>query len=160
MKMKYFYSIIILLSFTMFAGTNKKNEDDIEKLKKQIQALNDKFIKANVDEDLESYLSIYAEDAIVMPPFAPMIEGHEGLIDAWHKKLREGVKSLSGKATILEIWVSGNRVYERGSFAIHLSKKGVANPFNVYGSYFSVWEKQKDGSLKIKYDISNLDHGF
>ena len=160
MKKKYLYTIVLLIMLTLFAGTNNQDKDDVEKLKSQIEKLNDKFIKANVDEDLESYLSIYTDDAIVMPPFSPMLEGQEALIEAWYKKQREGVKALSGKATILEIWTSEDRVYERGSFAIHFSKKGLSQTYNVYGSYFSIWEKQEDGSLKMKYDISNLDHGF
>lgn len=160
MKKKYLYPILILIALTVLAASNDQKKDEIEKLKTQIDKLNDKFIKANVEQDLESYLSVYTEDAIVMPPFHPMIEGHEGLIENWYKNINVGVKTVSGKATTIEVWTSGNLIYERGSFAIHFTKKGLSQPYNVYGSYFSIWEKQKDGSLKIKYDISNLDHGF
>ena len=160
MKKKYLYPILLLITLTVLAASNNQKKDEIEKLKTQIEKLNNKFIKANVEEDLDSYLSLYTKDAIVMPPFHPMIEGHEGLIEGWYKKINDGVKTISGKATTLEVWTSDNLIYERGSFAIHLTKTGVSQPFNVYGSYFSIWEKQKDGSLKMKYDISNLDHGF
>lgn len=160
MKKKYLYPILLLITLAVFAATNDQQKDEIEKFKTQIEKLNNKFIKANVEEDLDSYLSVYTKDAIVMLPFHPMIEGHEGLIEGWYKKLNDGVKTISGKATTLEVWTSDNLVYERGSFAIHFKKRGVSHPYNVYGSYFSIWEKQNDGSLKMKYDISNLDHGF
>jgi hypothetical protein len=36
------------------------------------------------------------------------------------------------------------------------SYKGHPKPDALYGSYFTVWQKENDGSLKIKYLIWNL----
>jgi len=49
-------------------------------------------MKANLDGDLEAYLSFYTDDAIVMPPFNPILNGKEGLIDSWYEQRRNGTK--------------------------------------------------------------------
>jgi ketosteroid isomerase-like protein len=158
MKKLLYYSILITMLLFLGASSLQKGED-IEEVRKTIESLNTKFINSFIENDLESYLSLYTDDAIVMPPFQPTIRGKHELIKSWEKQRIEGMNCLSGSATILGIWTSENMVYERGSFGITLTTKHSSKPYSVYGSYFTIWQKQSDGTYKIKYDISNLDHG-
>ena len=152
-KLHYF---LLLTVFTglMFAKGGAQSEAELREI---IEPLNDKFINSILEDDLDSYLSSYTDDAIVMIPFVATIKGKHALTVHWHNNMARGEHVESANVKTLEIWKSGNKIYERGSYQITF-KKYENKPRAVYGSYFTIWEKQKDGSYKMKYDISNLDH--
>jgi hypothetical protein len=64
-------------------------------------------------------------------------------------------QSISGNST--EMWECENMVYDIGTFGMSLVTKNSRKPVAYYGSYFHVWQKQSDGSYKLKYMMSNLD---
>lgn len=160
MKNLFNNSLLLIISALILSGSSFKNDEDIDEIKKEIEKLNIQFCNSWINDDLESYLSIYTDDAVVMPPFSPIRKGKQALRRGWEKQRAEGVKYLSASTTILELWTSGNMVYERGSYGITLKPKNSNQPYSIYGSYFSIWVKQNDGSYKMKYDISNLDHNI
>jgi ketosteroid isomerase-like protein len=92
-----------------------------------------------------------------MMPFLAPLKGKHALTSYWHNRMAKGSVIEDVSVIILDIWSSEKFVYERGSYQITY-KKYQNNIKAVHGSYFTVWEKQNDGSLKIKYDIANLDH--
>ncbi|MDX1701158.1 MAG: DUF4440 domain-containing protein [Melioribacteraceae bacterium] len=132
-----------------------QSEDDLREI---VNQNNQKFMTSIMEDNLEGYLSCYTDDAIVMLPFMAPIKGKYALTAHWHNNMSRGGLVESADVTTLDIWSSGDLIYERGSYQITF-KKHEGKPRVVYGSYFSIWQKQKDGSYKMKYDISNLDHG-
>ena len=48
-------------------------------------------------------------------------------------------------------------VFDIGTFGMSLISSDSPKPIAYYGSYFHTWQKQSDGSFKIKYTMSNLD---
>jgi len=156
-SINYWLFIVLFLFATMILWGNdeKQNEDYLRRI---IEPLNEKFIASIQENDLEAYLSLYTDDANIMMPFMPPIKGKHALTAHWHNNMAKGDATASASVTILEIWSSGNLIYERGSYQITF-KKYENKPRAIYGSYFTVWKKQDDGSYKIKYDIANLDHG-
>lgn len=157
MRKTYFIMLVILMSFFLSASLTQK-ADDIEKLKKNIEKLQKKYCKAAMERDMETYLSLYTDDVVIMPPFSPIIRGKEGLKAEWYKNLREGVSFHSASVSLSEVWQSEGMVYERGTFHIVISSNNIPKPMDLYGSYFTIWEMQKDGNFLMKYNISNYDH--
>jgi ketosteroid isomerase-like protein len=149
-----FLSILIFLQF-LSVTISASNEDDLRNI---IEPLNKKFVNSILEEDLAEYLSLYTDDAVVMIPFQPTLNGKNALTVHWHNNMAKGEWVESVNVTTLDIWASGDLIYERGSYQITF-KKFENKPRAVYGSYFSVWKKQPDGTYKMKYDISNLNHG-
>lgn len=148
--------LLLLLISTLYAQLNISQEEN--RLRSLIEPLNERYIEAIMDDDLESFLSLYTDDAIVMPPFMSTINGKNALTVHWHNNMTRGKYIESVNVTTLDIWESGDLIYERGSYQITFVKF-ENKPKAVFGSYFTVWVKQKDGTYKMKYDISNLDHG-
>jgi len=159
--MKKWTTVLLTILFftTLFAQlTNNSNESE-EKLREIVKALNDQFVNSIMKDDLDSYLSLYTDDAVVMLPFQPTLNGKNALIANWHNNMTKGENVESANVITLNIWSSDKFVYERGSYQITYNKH-PNNIKSIYGSYFTVWKKQNDGSIKIKYDIANLDHGI
>ena len=73
------------------------------------------------------------------------------------KTKKIGLKYHSFSGTPEDIWECEKFVYERGKFGMSVSSKDHPKPLAYHGSYFTIWQKENDGSLKIKYVIWNLD---
>ena len=101
-------------------------------------------------------LPYYAEDIIVSPGLNPTAKGKTAIKESYEKNRKDGVKYHSFSGTTEEIWECGDRVYERGTFGMSFSYKDHPKPIGYYGSYFTIWQREEDGSLKIKYVIWNL----
>jgi ketosteroid isomerase-like protein len=52
---------------------------------------------------------------------------------------------------------NGNLIHEIGTYKINASMPGMEKPIDDHGKYLTVWEKQKDGSLKVKIEMWNSD---
>jgi len=76
-----------------------------------------------------------------LPFFKPLYEKNRKMEGQYH--------SFDGTAE--DIWESGDKVYERGTFGVSLSYKDHPKPLAYYGSYFTIWQKASADSLKIKF---------
>lgn len=167
--MKLFAKIFLLCSFLsiLFISCNNKQDNqtadkinnvpfnDLEiksKIDKITQALN----KAVLENDYETQLKYFTEEAIIAPPIGSVIRGKNAIKDGFDKNVKENVVLHSFNATIEDLWVCGDRVYERGKWAMAQSSNLYKKPKAYYGSYFEIWKVQKDGSLLIDYIIYTL----
>lgn len=131
--------------------------DDRERVKEQLEKINTEFVKANIDGDLEKLYSYYTDDAVFMPNYGPMVKGKGKMIQE-EKEMRDaGFTIHSFNLNTVEVWGCGDMVYEIGTFGISLTLPGMDYPVPDNGKYLTVWQKDSDGSLKIKYDIWNTD---
>ena len=48
-------------------------------------------------------------------------------------------------------------ITEIGTYKMNRSMPGMDKPMDDHGKYLTIWEKQKDGSLKIKVETWNSD---
>lgn len=133
-------------------------EEKFGKVQKMLEEYGDIITKAVLDGDHETILSFHTDDVILMPDLHPMIRGKKALREGYEENKRKGVKYHSYSATTQDIWQCGDQVFHRGTFGASISSNESAQPIAFYGSYFSIWERQKDESYKIKYMIWNLDY--
>lgn len=142
---------LVLISGALWAG------DDMEKLRQQLEKLNAELAQANVDGNLEKLYSYYADDAVFMPNYGPMVKGKAPMMQQ-EKEMRDaGFKIHSFTLNTLDVWGCGDMVYETGTYNISLTIPQMDNPIDDTGKYLAVWQKGADGSLKIKYDMWNTD---
>jgi ketosteroid isomerase-like protein len=70
---------------------------------------------------------------------------------------KAGWKCLAFEPTTLKVIPNGNLITEIGKYKMSMSMPGMDKPMDDQGKYLTVWEKQKDGNLKIKIEIWNSD---
>lgn len=141
------------LAAALVAGLPQLTDaDEVGDIKAKIAAINAMASKAMIAGDVDTMLKYYTDDVIHMPNYEPMLRGKE----AYAKKQREvfaaGLKVHSTKSNILEVWVEGDMVVEVGTYEITLTLPGASTEVSDNGKYVYVWEKQPDGSLKIKVE--------
>ena len=105
--------------------------------------------------DVEFYLSIFTEDAVVMPPgypaamgkeeLRPMIEGLFGLFD------------LELPYTVEEVEVIGDRAFARSSWLYSMTPKDGGETTTSPGKQLDSLKRQSDGSWKIYIQCYNYN---
>lgn len=140
---------VFISYFTLFAQEAE--------VKEVLESIGDELTRAVLSGDYETIMSHMTDDVIVFPIFDAPIKGKRAYREAVKKLKERGVKyqSMSGSST--EMWECGDMVYDIGTFGMSLITKDSPKPAAYYGSYFHVWQKQSDGSYKLKYMMSNLD---
>jgi ketosteroid isomerase-like protein len=125
-------------------------------LKAKFSEMNKKFSQMMVDGNHSEMLNWYADDAISMPSYQPMIKGIDALKKAQEMDKKSGTKITAFNLETTDIIEAGNYFMEIGLYTISLDIPGMGS-VDDNGKYMNVWEKQEDGSMKIKADIWNTD---
>jgi ketosteroid isomerase-like protein len=120
-----------------------------------VRAADAAWSKAAAALDVAAAGSYYADDAVVMPPNSPIVNGKAAAQQAWAAMLVPG-NSVSWTASTVTSAGSGDLVYVQGTYTASMkgpNGKAMADQ----GKYLEVWKKQADGSWKAVEDIWNSD---
>ncbi|HOI29628.1 MAG TPA: DUF4440 domain-containing protein [Melioribacteraceae bacterium] len=166
MKLKYVSGFIFccILIAVMISCNNLKETDAQEKESNQSSTIESALIETNrqiekaiYDSDYEKLINFYTDDAIVASDFQPAIKEKDAIRSSYLKQEKEGTKFHSFNAKADKIWQVNNDIYEYGTYGLSVSSNETKHPYAFTGSYFMIWEKQKNDGYLIKYMISNLD---
>jgi len=144
-----FFIALIIVSSSIFA-------QDVDKVKARIEEMNKVYTKAMIDNDVEKMLSMYTEDIISMPSYQPTIKGIAKVKELSEMQAKSGWKTTEFILSITDIIVQGNLAIEIGNYNMKMSGPDVPE-WADYGKYITIWEEQKDGSMKIKVETWNTD---
>lgn len=125
--------------------------------KAKIEKINKEMTQYMLQGEYEKNLALYTADAISMPSYEPMHEGIAAIRKASEEMVKSGVKCNSFEPTTLKVLVNGNMITEIGLYKINMTIPGMDKPMEDHGKYLTIWEKQQDGSLKVKIETWNSD---
>ena len=148
-KLAGFFFLFLLISTTLFA-------QDVDKLRAKIEAMNKIFTQAMLDNDTEKMMSLYTDDIISMPSYQPTVKGITKVRELSEIQAKSGWKTTQFALNITDIIVAGNLAIEIGNYTMKMSGPDVPE-WADNGKYMTIWEEQKDGSLKIKIETWNTD---
>ena len=155
--MKNFISKTALWSVVIFVFSSASFAQGERELRLEIEKLNSEMSKAMLSGDMEKSLSFYTKDVISLPNYEPMLNGLEAIKKSNEEMRKAGWKVVEFKPTTLSVMSCGEMITEIGKFEIAFSMEGVKTPMKDTGKYLTIWEKQKDGTLKIKVETWNTD---
>jgi len=116
------------------------------------QALDIEMKAANA-ADAAGWAAVYAQDAVVLRPHAPAVQGREA-IQQWLATLPP-ISNAKGQG--VELVGYGDLAYLRGSYTMTFSLPGAPAPFDEQGKFLQIYRKQTDGSWKLTREIYNSD---
>jgi ketosteroid isomerase-like protein len=125
--------------------------------KSKIEALNKQMVDNMISGASEKSLGMYTDDAVSLPSYEPIHDGIAAIRKANDDMVKSGWKCLSFEPTTLKVIPNGSLITEIGTYKISGSMPGMDKPMDDHGKYVTIWEKQKDGSLKIKVETWNSD---
>jgi len=153
--MKKLFPIVATLLVLAVSGCAP--QVDVEADKAAIRDLMDvQLLNAQQAKDVDTVLSVFADDASVFSPNAPIVTGKEA-IRARLSELHSGPRvAISWQTTKVEVSRSGDLAYSHGTYEETVNDP-EGNPVTDKGKWVEVWEKQTDGTWKVVADIWNSD---
>ncbi len=110
------------------------------------------FVAATNANDWGGVAALYTEDAVLMPPNGPALEG-QAAIEAFFA----AYPPFSGfTLNPVEIDGRGDLAFVRGTYRLTLEIEGM-EPTPDTGKYIEIRRKQEDGSWLLAVDIFNSD---
>jgi ketosteroid isomerase-like protein len=155
--MKRIPLLSVTLLFSVFISANAVYSQSVSDYKMKIEKMNKEMAKYMVEGNSEKSLSMYTADAISLPSYEPMHEGIAAIRKANEEMMKSGWKCTSFEPTVLKVMPNGNMITEIGTYKISMTMPGNAKTMDDHGKYLTMWEKQNDGSLKIKVETWNSD---
>ena len=116
-----------------------------------LRGLDEAFVRnANRKDAAALVAEFYAEDAVLLPPNAPMIVGGEAIRGFWQTVLDAGVSDVTLETT--RLGASGDLAYGVGRYTLTapLAEGGRAEDD---GKYLVVFRRQADGAWKAIADM-------
>ena len=142
--------LVLAVAAAAPSGENKE-------LMKEVEAIGDALAKAMLEDDVDTMLGMYVEDAISLLNFGPRMDGKEAFRKSHDEMAAAGMKILSFTNEPTDVWEAGNQVIEIGKYTISLEMPGAPAAIDDVGKYMTVYVRQADGSLKIKAETWNTD---
>ena len=138
-------------------ATEEAAATDAATVRTEIEAIADRFEQALLAEDAGTIGTMYAEDAVALPPGAPRAEGSpaiESMFASWFEQV-PAPEGFTLTTDDVQLAGSGDIAYEIGTY----TSRGTSPAGEAYdetGKYVVVW-KNVDGEWKIAADIWNGD---
>lgn len=154
-----FVSILATAQVETRSGKQRgeRPDDPSERMKGQIEKLNQKLIQATINNDVEALMGLYAVDVISMPNYGEMIQGKAALKASQEKMIESGNKVTAMNLKTLEVMKSGSDFIEIGTYKITIHSAQMQMPITDEGKYLNIWVKVGKGDMKIKLEIWNTD---
>ncbi|HEU5323764.1 MAG TPA: DUF4440 domain-containing protein, partial [Methylomirabilota bacterium] len=99
--------------------------------------------------------AFYAEDAVLMPPNRPVVEGRAKIRTYLQSLIDGGLQHLTLEPVDTE--VSGELAYTRARYALALAPPDAPTVHDV-GKSLVVYRRQAEGGWRAVADIFNSDH--
>jgi uncharacterized protein (TIGR02246 family) len=147
---------LLLLAFTV-ACTQAPPPDTHDA---DVQALKDTEVawaKVMAAKDFEKSVSNYADDASLLMPNAPVVNGKDAIRGALKAVFDDPNFALAFQASRVEVAKSGDLGYAQGSYTMTMSGPKGKKPVTDKGKYLTAYKKQADGTWKVVADMINSD---
>lgn len=144
---------VALLALVVAGCTPSAADDTSGEDLEAINQIRETEMRAFSSGDREALDEIFADDALVMPPGQPTVEGVEAR-NAWLDDLYSQV-SVEGSYTGSDVTLAGDYAFERMRFNLRTTPVGGGEPIEETGRGLHIYERQPDGSWRIVLDIWN-----
>jgi uncharacterized protein (TIGR02246 family) len=103
--------------------------------------------------DLDSWISLWADNGIQMAPDAPAVIGKEQIRAKYESIFPEFIFKLA--IANEEVRVADDWAFSTGTYAASITPKAGGETAEIAGKYLTILERQADGSWKIVRDCFN-----
>jgi ketosteroid isomerase-like protein len=121
-----------------------------------IQALDEQWSATAAKNDLAGTVAFYADDAVLLPPNAPIATDQKSIRESWAALLGPNT-AVSWKVSKAEVAKSGELGYLYGTYSLSIKDLKGGPPIHDTGKLVEIWKKQADGRWKCIVDTYNSD---
>ncbi|MBN4064359.1 nuclear transport factor 2 family protein [Dehalococcoides mccartyi] len=121
-----------------------------------ILELEERYAAAINASDVMEFDDLFAEDAMLMLPDRPAVNGREAIVS--HQ--REFFRSIKAtiKSIVAEVEILDSIVYVRGAFNYGMAPKMGGEAVMMRGKYINLYKLDEMKQWRIWRSINNIDH--
>jgi ketosteroid isomerase-like protein len=123
-----------------------------------VDSVNQVYLKAAAARDSNKIVSLYADEAYLMPQGMPTMSGHEAIHTGWSGFLTTPGLELKFQSTKKMVSEAGDMVVDVGTYQQKM-QDAKGKPVEDNGKYVTVFKKTPAG-WKIVVDTFNSDKGM
>ena len=142
--------LVILLCFTFSCQQGEEvAEEAVVDISVDIEAnknLNDAWDEAFNAGDIDRLLSIYTDDAVMIPPNEPALIGKEEIRGNFQQIFDQFIEE--NDSVVVDVKIGGNLAFVRGTWKAIQTPKAGGESLNLNGNFLDINQKQPDGSWK------------
>jgi ketosteroid isomerase-like protein len=121
-----------------------------------LRALDEQWSATAAKNDIDGTVAFYAENAVLLPPNAPIATDARAIRTSWAGLLSPNT-TLSWKVSGAEVASSGELGYVYGTYAMTIADPQDGAPAHDIGKFVEIWKKQLNGQWKCIVDTYNSD---
>ena len=121
-----------------------------------IQALDEQWSATAAKNDLAGTVAFYSDDAVLLPPNAPIATDQKSIRESWAALLGPNT-AVSWKVSKAEVAKSGELGYLYGTYELSIKDPKGGPTVHDTGKLVEIWKKQADGRWKCVVDTYNSD---
>jgi uncharacterized protein (TIGR02246 family) len=122
---------------------------------KAIETIEAEWVKAIGSKDIEKWVRYYADDATILLPNAPPVNGKDNIRASLKPRLSDPNFSLTFRPAKIE--VSTDLAYVQGAYSSTRTDRKTMEAVTDQGKYLTVYKKQADGAWKAIHDMVSSD---
>jgi uncharacterized protein (TIGR02246 family) len=134
-----------------------KTYSNVESDLKAMDQVRQAHVAAVNSTNAEAWVTMFTEDGVQMPPFAPANVGKKMMIN-WIRGFLDVFALADFALSVAELQVIGDWAFERGTYTIKFTHKPSGNVIPDVGKYITIWQRQPDGEWGMARDIWNSDN--
>jgi ketosteroid isomerase-like protein len=159
--MKSFCIITFCFALVFLVSCSKEKAEKEATLpegsEQQLRKLSEALTVSETNDDLNSFMTQYTENAISMPEYQPILQGNEE-IKNFYKEIFERQKIKAFERNPDEIITLGNTIIEIGTFKKEYTQETSDTLITQNGKYWNVWDIASDGRIKLKGESFGYFH--
>ncbi len=144
-----------LLFLLLSACATPPPKADLKAEEDAIRTLDVAWAKSANARDLDATVSYYSDDALLLPPNAPIAKDKASIRAGWASLLVPEI-TLTWKDTKIEVAQSVELAYLVGAYDMTI-KDAKGGESKDTGKLLEIWKKQSDGKWKVVVDTFNSD---
>ncbi len=153
--MRYLNTFLTVLILSILFVSCAPKPVDMAALRKTIDEHNAASITAmKSNSDMDKLMSYYTDDAVQLPPNAPMNKGKEAIKAFMNQMMASGMKMTEVSFAVTNVEASGNVAYEVGTYDMAATVPGMGD-IKDNGKYITTWKQQADGLWKVTAETWN-----
>lgn len=121
-----------------------------------LRTLDEQWSATAAKNDLDGTVAFYADDAVLLPPNAPIATDRKSIRESWAGLLGPNT-AVSWKVSKAEVASSGELGYLYGTYSLAIQDPKGGAPVRDTGKLVEIWKKQPDGKWKCIVDTYNSD---
>jgi uncharacterized protein (TIGR02246 family) len=143
--------LIFLLCFTFSCQQGKEVAEepvvDVEADIEAIKNVSEKWEVAYNDSDIDSLMSLYADNSVRIPANQPPVIGKEAIRNSLQQEF--DLSTNQEDDVVVEAQVSGDLAFTRGTWINIVTPKAGGESHTLNGNWITILKRQPDGPWKI-----------